>query len=269
MMAAIQQGLPRAIISVQETKHVHTAGLIYGFPGSGKSVLAGTGPNTLILSTERGRLTPADFGSDAKVWPITAWENFSEAVKYLSSPNPFKNVCIDNGSELQDILMDDLVLASYTANPAKRHEVIPAQDNYLEAQLLLKKSVRRLNALPGFNTWWFAHVLDTEDEEGDDLALPMFKSKNAILAQQITGMMPIVAYLEETTPDSKSEYKNKLHFRKHGKYLARVRFQTLGAAMDQPTIPKILARLGKSEGATTTRTTPRPAKRVPRPSKKV
>jgi hypothetical protein len=235
--------LPRAIVSASATAHLSVSGLFYGYPGCGKTVLAGTGADTLVLSTEDGRLTMADFGSTAKVWPIRKWEDATEAANYLDTPHPFKTVWVDNTSELQQVLMEDVVTATYRANPAKRHEVIPAQDNYLETQLLLKRFIRRLNALP-VNTFWSCHVALTDDAEGNELGLPLLRSKNYALAQEVAGMMPFVAYLKETTKGD--EFSNRLMFRKDGPYLARSRFQALQKPMDMPTVPKILARLQTS-----------------------
>lgn len=251
--------LPTAIIELSDYKE-STNHIIYGDTGAGKTPLLGTAPKMLILALtrEQGMISAYRTGSSAKVWPITHWEDAIKAYQFLEAgDHPFENVGVDSLSTLQEVLLSDIVEAAHRANPAKRHAIIPAQDNYLEAQLKLKKWVAAMNELP-INCWYSALVLRTDNEEGERIALPLLKGKDYMIAQEICAMVHTVGYLE--VPDDSSDAR-RLHYSRRGPNFAKDRLMSLGRHIDRPTIPKILALIEQGSTTRPTRPTPTAARR--------
>jgi hypothetical protein len=254
--------LPRAIVELDDYQE-STNHIIYGDTGAGKTPLLGTAPKMLILALtrEQGLISARRTGSTAKVWPIKQWEDAVEAYKYLESgDHPFENVGVDGLSTLQDVLLSDIVAASHRANPAKRHAIIPAQDNYLESQLKLKQWIGHMNELP-INCWYSALAMRKDDEEGEQIVLPLLKGKDYMIAQEICAMMHTVGWLD--VPDDTKDDR-RLHYARRGPYFAKDRLMCLGRYIDNPTIPAILQRIQK--GSSTARPTTPSAGRKRRPA---
>lgn len=78
--------LPPQIVDLNEyTETINM--LVYGDPGTGKTVLAGS-DRTLIIACEPGTLSAARFGgaeNGAQVWPATTQKDIDEALKWLES----------------------------------------------------------------------------------------------------------------------------------------------------------------------------------------
>lgn len=238
--------LPRAIVDL-DSYHDYTNHLIYGDTGAGKTPLLGTAPNAIFLAmvVEQGLISAKRTHSTAKVWPIHSWEDAIEAYTFLAGgDHPFENVLVDGLSSLQDILLRDIVDSYHRANPAKRSAVVPAQGDYLEQQLKLKRWVGEMNELP-MNCWYSALAMRKDDEDAEKIVLPLITGKDYEISQKICAMMHTVSYLE--VPDETSDDRQLL-FARRGPYFAKDRLMVMGRTMKQPSVPKILQKISEGGG---------------------
>jgi len=82
--------------------------LIYGKSGVGKTTLAATAPNPLIIDTEGGTLSLAD--QEIDMVSVRNMEELEDVLKKLKRKrgDKYETIIIDSGSELAEIVLLDL-----------------------------------------------------------------------------------------------------------------------------------------------------------------
>lgn len=219
--------------------------LIYADPGSGKTTLAATLPagETLIINTEAG-LGPllgtghVEFnissallkrGDDNLIAVIEDLYDF-----LLLQKHPFKNVVIDNMSELEQLLLLSLT--------RKRGKSVPDLREYSESSFTMKKWIemyrdlvfKNINVI--FNAWEFP--LEIRNYEGSVLTktFPMVGKK---IAPQICGVVDCVFHLEV---EEKSG-KRWLRTGPSDQYITKTQFQNLDPVGEIPDLPHIFRKI--------------------------
>ena len=157
--------------------------LIYGDPGVGKTVVAGSSKKGLILATEKGTVSAARQGSDAKVWnAVRNWTAVEECYEWLydncDKPGfPFDWVAIDTITEMQNMILRYIVDTRVTEGKAKNLNPYKTElQEYGEMHEMFKDYVGKFNDLP-INTLWTAEAMQVEDEEGNEFRLPSLQGK--------------------------------------------------------------------------------------------
>lgn len=218
----------------KEDKHHRM--MVYGEPGVGKTVFAGTSPKALILvNDESETMSAAAMGSDADVWPCPTYEDIDEAFEYLrhEGHKTYEWVWIDNLTLLQDQAMD-VIMEELVRTKPTRNRWVPDQHEYLVNQNRLSTMVRNFKKLP-MNVGFTAHVMKSEDMDGKILYLPMIQGGQGALSQKICGYMNIVGYIATTKKEGKTT--RKMYLDKQGKYHAKGRFPGMASVLEDPTVP--------------------------------
>jgi|SRR6185312_4863005 len=79
--------------------------LIYGRNKKGKSTLAATAPDVLVIDPEQG--TDWMTGQDPDTWEVRRWEDLNEVYNYLRTGNhPYRWVVVDGLTKLNDMALD-------------------------------------------------------------------------------------------------------------------------------------------------------------------
>lgn len=83
--------------------------LVYGEPGSGKTVLASTAPGPLIISAEKGLLSLSNL--DIPAIEVQTWTEIQEAYNFIVSDSKemkgIKTICVDSISEIAEIMLSE------------------------------------------------------------------------------------------------------------------------------------------------------------------
>lgn len=214
---------------------------VYGWFGSGKTPMIGTGEDTLILDADVGVQSAQASGSKATVMPVLTYAELQQAYEYLAyGTHSFKWVWLDSISLFMDRgLVDDILVEAAEQNPRQSKDVA-SQREYLVQQNRIGTHVRQFCALP-INFGWTAHVMTTvEAETGEVIYMPMIPGGKGEFSSKICGYMNVVAYLGKT-----SSGKPRLITGRTDHYYARDRFFALNSGgkphIDNPTIPTIEA----------------------------
>lgn len=214
--------------------------IVYGEPGTGKSVLAGTSPNALILNADGpdGPESARMHGSQADVWDIGSYADLDAAFTYLRrGDHKYDWVWFDSISLFQELGMDQIMDDLVKAKP-QRDPYVPDRLQYIENMNHLSKWVRHMKALP-FNFGITAHAMRIEDEDdGDVTYMPWIQGKQ--MPSKMCGYMSVVGrlYVGKMKGGDGKEHRI-LQTERAGKWYAKDRFGALGTRVIDPTIPEI------------------------------
>lgn len=218
---------------------------VYGEPGSGKTVLAATSPDALILDADDGTESGALQGSDADVWRITDYHDLTEAYEYLRhEKHDYRWVWLDSVSLFQEKGLDQIMLDLIADRPYRDPDV-PDKGEYGKNMRRLGKLIRMYKGLP-LHFGMTAHPMRMEDEDGHVTYMPYVQGRQ--MPEKFCAYMNVVGYLTETRVKSKGSKEvtsqRVLYTRSHGKYYAKDRFDAFtNGRIINPTIPDIVSKI--------------------------
>ena len=152
-------------ILVKKTGGIHANGvkvLVYGHAGSGKTTLAATLPNPLVISAEGGLLSIA--GADLPYIEVTSMETLKDAYKWVSESKEavgFESIALDSISEIAEVVL----------NYEKKIAKDPRQA-YGAMQEQMTDIIRAFRDLNGKHVYFSAKCEKTADESGKILYSP-------------------------------------------------------------------------------------------------
>jgi hypothetical protein len=227
--------------------------LVYGGPGSGKTVLAGTVPGRILfLAGEPGYISAARLGAHgkARLIPDTATAVAAAAWLEDGGATKFDWVIADGLGTMQKKFLLNYAAEAYDANPAKRaHRNLPDKPDYFNAQNMIMSWVARLIDLP-VNTLFTAHAMFPEDKAtGEQLVYPAIQGKGYEISSYVCGLMHAVGFMRpriKQTEDGPKEvrrilWQNTIDPNTDTNYFAKDQFNALGRFTDDLTMAEICA----------------------------
>src|SRR5882757_6786209 len=235
---------PASIVALSDTDETINI-LVYGDSGVGKTVLAGTAPNALIIGTEKGTISAKRQGSKADLWKCPSFTDVMAAYKWLRQ-NPthgYEWVIMDSMTEMQLLMLRWILDTRMKENRAKRDIDIPQIQDHQKWQNMFKRYISQFNALPA-NMLWTATAARHEDPEGDDIILPNLLGKGYAIAQGACAAMAIVGYL--SVKKGKEGKFRRLMCETDPPYFGKDRYDCLTPYVNNPTIPMIQEKIADS-----------------------
>lgn len=215
--------------------------------GFGKTVLAGSEPSNLIISTDpEGTDSALYAGSKAEQIVARSYADVEEAYSWLRDEGhkEYEWLTIDSGPEMQKIFQATW-LEKNRANAGKRHPDVLGMDGHQVTQLQLIRFIKQINDLP-MHTLWTALPMRLDDEEGEPYYLPSYHGGKGDVAQQVMGYMKVQGF-GEFVEDKKAKdgFIRRWHFQPYGPFKGKDRYDALGAYMDNPTLPEIASAIAE------------------------
>lgn len=235
--------------------------LAYGESDAGKTVLAGTAPRALFLTTDiEGTESARALGSNADELRIDTFTEYCDAVQWIAHGGgaaEYGWIITDTITELEELCWQEQLVSSDVRRASKY------QPNKADYPLVWAKTKDQLSTLgrSPVNTLFIAHTMrvDRETDDGEDtvtLAMPAIGSrKRGDLSASLCAQHGVVGYMRKSTEEGGKVARHILT-ESSTRWIARDRTTKLGAGMVDPTIPKMLARI-EGGATTTTRTTRR------------
>lgn len=243
-----------------ETKNI----MVYGDSGCGKTVLAGTVPDSLILACEPGYISAARVSlglpvGNRMVREIPNSATLLAGLDYLEGGGYKKHkwVVLEGGTTLETKVRLNFTAEAFDHNPQSRsHRNLPDKPDYFNTQNFLRSAIARLVDLP-INVLITAHAMRMDDDAGDRLVLPSFQQRDGALSNYVSGLMHCVGFMRPRMVKFKGE-KEKTKVRRilwqqsvdpetGTIYFAKDQFDALGKYTDDTNMQEIMELIEGSE----------------------
>ena len=219
-------------IKLKNTSDVHTNGvkiLVYGHAGAGKTTLATTMPNPVIISAEGGLLSIKD--SNIPYIEVSTMYDLKEAYSWLLTEEgqKFDSVVLDSLSEIGEVVLI--------------HEKTVSKDGraaYGEMATQMTALIRAFRDLPNKNVLMTAKVEKSSDESGRLLYAPSMPG--AKLGQQLPYFFDLVLALR-VEKDAEGIAQRALMCDSDGLWTAKDRSGKL-QAWEAPDLGNIIREIG-------------------------
>lgn len=217
------------------------SGIIYADPGVGKTTLATTLPaeETLIINTEAG-LGPV-LGNKHSIFNVSKFvednnliETIDNLYKYLrTEKHPFKNIVIDNMSEMEQQLILNITRS--------RSKESPELKEYGDSSYKIKQWVhdfrdlvyQNINVI--FNAWEFPLEIQNNDGIIITKTFPLIGKK---IAPQACGIVDFVGRLEA----NEKTQQRRIRFAQSNQYITKCQFKGLDAT-EPPDLSALINKL--------------------------
>lgn len=231
-----------AEIAPIEQKHSRLKVLIYGDPGTGKTVFAASAPAPILIDVEGGSLSLRNHPELSTVEVmryvnVRQLELFAAAANDSTGPfGKYETVIIDTFSELQKRDIDDIVKADFRKNPGR--EPFPIGPDYNKNTEHLRQIAAAFRDLDK-HLVVICHGKDEKDERtGTILTRPNLTPK---LASTMMGIFDIVGHMTATGEGE----TRKRHLQVHPtpQVQAKTRIGGLPPVLENPTFDTLLEQI--------------------------
>lgn len=242
--------------------------LLYGDSGCGKTVLAGSAPNSLILACGPGYISAARVSlgvpvGKRKVRPVPDSATALAGIEWLESGGykEYEWVVVEDATILETKVRLGYAAEAFDANPEKRqHRNLPDKPDYFNTQNFLRSWIARLVDLP-VNLLITAHAMRFDDDSGDRLVVPSFQQRDGALSNYVSGLMHCVGFMRPRWVDSSgrpvsvdkrppgSKQVRRILWQQTTDpntgtiYFAKDQFDVLGRTMDDTNMQEIMKKI--------------------------
>ncbi len=228
---------------------VYVKGLIYGDPGTGKSVLAGSAApekKTLFLKSKSDNIESVPLqGYEVDAWTMENWNDMEEADHALRFDDlGYEVVNLDTITLFQELGLENIMQDLLDQGKSHRKLYLPDKGEYGQNMNRLSMWVRNIVGINQFHFFMVAHAfMWTEPGEDEERRWPLIQGKG--MPAKIAGYCNLVGYLTAGTNDD-GVYTRRLHVRKEDDYYGKDGWDAFPAGfVNDPTLPKIFSAIDR------------------------
>lgn len=214
--------------------------LVYGPPGVGKTVLAGSASvvsdmsPVIFIDIEGGTLSLAETYPNVEVVRVESWKSMQQVYNDLfKGKHEYRTVVLDSLTEIQKFSMDVIMRDVVRDNPDRDIDV-PSKREWGKNIEQIRRLVRGFRDLPMNTVFTALSKTEKNDDSGIVLTNPSLSGK---LTFEVAGFVDIVAYYY--IKHVGQEQKRLLLTRKTATETAKDRSGKLPAVVQEPTMQEI------------------------------
>ena len=222
--------------------------LIYGDPGAGKTVLAGSADNVpemrpvLFVDIEGGTLSLRKRSPDVHVVRIQNWKEFAELYNgLLAEDHGYRTVVLDSLTEIQKFHMYN-VMQNVVIKDSERDPDVPSMREWAKNIEVMRKTVRGFRDLPMHTVFTALAKADKDGSSGKIVTKPYMSGK---LANEVAGFVDIVGFLY--TKVSGGDIQRNILFAATDRQVAKDRTDSLPSVLESPTMEAIFGHVLSEE----------------------
>lgn len=219
----------------------HVNILIYGDPGVGKTVLAGSSSvvpalgNVLYVDMEGGTLSLRERYPNVEVVRIQTFDQLGKIHEALrKGDSGYDTVVLDSITEIQKFGMYNIMKRALEKDD-ERDPDLPGIGEWGKNTEQMRRLIRAFRDL-SVHTIFLALANTEKDKKGNTLTKPSLSGK---LANEVAGFLDIVCYMYKKTDPDTGEIKRMLLTSGSDEYIAKDRTDRLPPLLEGPTMEQI------------------------------
>lgn len=226
---------------------------LYGDPGAGKTVLAGSADEVpemhpvLFVDVEGGSFSLRSFYPGVELVRVTSLQELVEVYKTLAlMEHGYKTVVLDSISEINKMIMTD-IMREVVSEDEERDPDVPSIREWGKLGEQMRRMIRRFRDLP-MHTIFTALLDESEDKKGRSRRLPLLNGK---FKKEVVGFMDISLFVYakhvrvnangEPDPDADEALHRFVLSSSTDEYVCKDRSNRLPEIMLDPTMTKLHA----------------------------
>lgn len=217
--------------------------MVYGDPGVGKTVFAGSASDVselapvIYIDVEGGTLSLRERYPDVDVLRIRNFEELGRVYAELRAGNSgYKTVVLDSITEIQKFGMYSIMGAALKKDP-DRDPDLPGIGEWGKNTEQMRRLIRAFRDLP-MNTIFIALAAQERDKRGNVLNKPSLSAK---LSNEVAGFLDIVVYMYRKTIED--EVKRVMLTQGTDEYIAKDRTDKLPLVLEGPDMKTVYSIL--------------------------
>ncbi len=222
--------------------------LIYGDPGAGKTVLAGSADSVpemrpvLFIDIEGGTLSLRKRSPDVDIVRISNWTEMASLYEaLLQEDHGYRTVVLDSLTEIQKFHMYNVMRTVVNTDP-ERDPDIPSMREWGKNIEVMRKLVRGFRDLPMHTIFTALAKADKDNKTGVIMTKPYMSGK---LANEVAGFVDIVGFLY--TKVNEGAIQRNLLLAATDRQVAKDRTDSLPAVLESPTMEAIFGHVLSDE----------------------
>lgn len=171
--------------------------LVYGDPGVGKTVLAGSASQVeamspvLFIDVEGGTMSLRNRYPDVEVVRVSSWSDMTSLYNDIANTDSYKTIVLDSLTEIQKFSMYN-IMRDLVAGDPDRDPDVPGIREWGKNSEQIRRFVRAFRDLSVNTIFTALSATDKDQKTGATLSRPYLSGK---LASEVAGFLDIVCYM--------------------------------------------------------------------------
>ena len=229
--------------------------LIYGKAKAGKTRLASSAPEVLLVDINEKGTESVRRTSNPHVYPVETWAELTDLYWFLQEgEHQFKSVAVDGITGLQTLCMN-FVLGEAVALDASRDPDMPTRQVWGKVTQLMKTQITNFRNLPMnviFTALTRRTVIGEDEDMGDSMMGPACSPS---VSAHLEAAVDVIGYIYKMevmvkvkgTDQKKPRTRTRLIVEGNERFLVGDRTHTLGNWVDAPDLTNILTTMDGKE----------------------